>query len=89
MNKALTQEETHLKRLKFRSWHRGWKETDLILGGFADTKLAVLEPALLAEYERLLDLDDDIIWSWIVGKSSPDAGFEAIIQLLRQHTGMV
>lgn len=30
---------TRLKRLRMRSWHRGIKEMDLILGGFADDEM--------------------------------------------------
>ncbi|MDB4249433.1 succinate dehydrogenase assembly factor 2, partial [Amylibacter sp.] len=33
---------TRLKRLRMRSWHRGIKEMDLILGGFADNEMSKL-----------------------------------------------
>ncbi len=62
---------TLLKRLRYRSWHRGCKETDLILGRFADEKLAGLAPALLPAYEKLLDENDADIWDWISGKAAP------------------
>ena len=61
--------ETRLKRLRYRSWHRGCKETDIILGNFADDRLETLELPLLDVYERLLDEDDANIWDWITGKS--------------------
>src|SRR5262249_44744828 len=32
--------EIQRRRLRFRSWHRGTREADLILGRFADTHLA-------------------------------------------------
>ena len=38
------------KRLRYRSWHRGMKEMDLILGRFADRALATMT----AEHPRLL-----------------------------------
>jgi len=60
-----------LKRLRYRSWHRGCKETDLILGRFADDKLADLAPAQLSVYEKLLDENDADIWDWISGKEAP------------------
>lgn len=85
MNKPLTTQDERLKRLKFRSWHRGWKETDLILGGFADARLATLSDAELTIYEELLDLDDDVIWNWIVGKEAPPAEFAAIIAMLEGY----
>lgn len=88
MNKALTDPELRAKRLKFRSWHRGWKETDLILGQFADEKLQSLTPAEIDEYEALLEEDDDVIWAWIVGKSEAPAEFSHIVSLLKSHSGM-
>ena len=33
--------ETRIKRLRMRSWRRGIKEMDLILGGFADAGVHV------------------------------------------------
>ena len=87
MNKQLTDTESRLKRLKFRAWHRGWKETDLILGRFADEKLTGLDTPALAQFEALLDQDDDIIWGWVVGKQAPDAEFADIIGLIQNHCG--
>ncbi len=85
MNKALTNDESRLRRLHFRSWHRGWKETDLILGSFADARLSGLFGAELDAYEQLLDQDDDVIWNWITGKEPPPAEFAAIIAMLEGY----
>jgi antitoxin CptB len=38
--------DTHRKRLLFRSWHRGTQESDLLLGAFADGRLAGLNEEL-------------------------------------------
>ena len=78
--------ENHdLKRLRYRSWHRGCKETDLILGHFADTGLASLSPALLAIYERLLDEDDANIWDWLVGKTQPPTHeYDVLLEMLKR-----
>ena len=85
MNKALNSTDYRIKRLKFRSWHRGWKETDLILGSFADARLETLSDADLASYEQLLEQDDDIIWNWIVGKEPTPAEFTSIIAMLEGY----
>ncbi len=37
-----------------RSWRRGTKEMDLVLGPFAEAHLAAMDPALLALYDALL-----------------------------------
>lgn len=77
--------ENRLKRLRYRSWHRGCKETDIILGNFADDQLERLDPALLDIYERLLDEDDATIWGWISGKSDPANDYKPLIDLFKTY----
>jgi len=57
--------DIRIKRLKFRSWHRGIKEADILLGHFADTHLNSLSPAQLDRYENLLRESDGKILAWI------------------------
>ncbi len=61
------------KRAHFRAWHRGMREMDLILGGFADREMEQLGPAELAEFEALLHETDAELLDWIAGrKPTPD-----------------
>lgn len=55
-----------LRRLKFRCWHRGMKEVDLLLGRFADVHADGLGEADLAAFEALLDTPDQDILGWVV-----------------------
>lgn len=58
-----------LRRIRYRSWHRGCKETDVILGNFADKALPSLNTtAQLDLYEALLDEQDADIWAWLTDK---------------------
>jgi antitoxin CptB len=59
------------KRLLFRSWHRGTRESDLILGRFADSHLAAFDEDQLDRYEALLDCADADIFDWITGRACP------------------
>jgi len=59
------------KRLLFRSWHRGTRESDLILGRFADQHLAAFDEAQLDRYEVLLDCSDADIFDWVSGRAMP------------------
>src|ERR1700730_19444624 len=59
------------KRLLFRSWHRGTRESDLILGRFADAHLAAFDEAQLDFYEALLDCADADIFDWVAGRAVP------------------
>jgi antitoxin CptB len=46
------------KRLLFRCWHRGTREMDLILGGFADMHIGDLSDQDIEELENLLEVPD-------------------------------
>jgi len=63
--------ETRLKRLKIRSWRRGTKEMDLILGPFADGPLRDLDDPLLGAFEVLLDENDNDLYLWASGGGEP------------------
>ncbi|MEZ5911855.1 MAG: succinate dehydrogenase assembly factor 2 [Paracoccaceae bacterium] len=56
-----------------RSWRRGTKEMDLILGPFADARLATMGSAELELYDRLLLQNDQDLYPWITGFGSPAA----------------
>lgn len=55
------------KKLKFRLWHRGIREMDLVLGGFADAELARLNDSDLAEVESWLEIPDQQMFAWVNG----------------------
>lgn len=76
--------ETWLNRVRYRSWHRGCKETDLIIGGFCNAHIHELDDAELTLFEQFLDEDDADIWGWITGKIviANDA-YQPIIERLR------
>jgi antitoxin CptB len=59
------------KRLLFRCWHRGTREMDLILGRFADTEIAGLSEAELAQFEYLMDVPDPDLYAALTGKMPP------------------
>ena len=61
------------KRLLFRSWHRGTRESDLILGRFAEAFLAGFDAGQLDRYEALLACDDADLFDWISGRTAPPA----------------
>lgn len=58
------------RKLLFRSWHRGMRETDLILGQYADAHIAEMPDATLDEYERLLEVLDRDILKWVTGEDA-------------------
>ncbi|MCV3241592.1 succinate dehydrogenase assembly factor 2 [Mesorhizobium sp. ZC-5] len=56
------------RKLLFRSWHRGMREMDLILGSFADAEISALTEAEIEQYEMLLDISDTELLPWITGE---------------------
>jgi antitoxin CptB len=76
------------RKLLFRSWHRGMREMDLILGSFADAEIAALTDAELDDYERLLDVADTVLLPWMTGEvvAPDDAMIGRIIAFRRSLT---
>ncbi|MFT8242691.1 succinate dehydrogenase assembly factor 2 [Roseomonas sp. BN140053] len=56
------------KRLLFRAWHRGTKETDLLVGHFVARHLATFTEAELDELEAVLELPDVDMADWLSGR---------------------
>ncbi|HVA14922.1 MAG TPA: succinate dehydrogenase assembly factor 2 [Stellaceae bacterium] len=65
--------ETRRKRLLYQSAHRGTKESDLLLGAFADVHLAGFSGDELDRYEALLNENDQDLFDWMTGRAAPPA----------------
>jgi antitoxin CptB len=73
------------RRLLFRSWHRGTREMDLIMGRFADANIGALTDAELDDYERLTDVPEPELYAWITGDLPVPAEHDtALFRRLRQ-----
>ena len=59
--------DSRRKRLLFRCWHRGTREMDLLMGGFADESLATLSDNELDQLEALIDLPDPDLYAVLTG----------------------
>ena len=70
------------KRLLFRSWHRGTREADLILGSFAEAHLAEFDERRLDEYESLLACPDAELFDWIAGRRAPPPEYDTEVTRL-------
>ena len=63
--------QQRLARAKFRSWHRGTREADYMIGGYYDRYHAGWSEAELAWFEALLDEDDVDVMAWALGTEAP------------------
>ena len=74
--------DARLKRLRFRAWHRGTKEADLLIGGFFDAEAVGWGEAEIDWFERLLEEQDVEIMAWAIGTAPPPPAFDG--ELMRQ-----
>jgi antitoxin CptB len=66
--------EIDRKRLRFRSWHRGTREMDLLLGRFAEHRLDAFDRSALQAYAALLEQSDPDIYDWVCGRGQCPLG---------------
>lgn len=71
--------ENRRKRLIFRSWHRGTREMDLIMGTFADAQVPGMSEEQLDLFETLLDIPDPDLYDWYSGNKKLDRAYASTI----------
>lgn len=86
---AADQAEIRRKRLAFRAWHRGIRETDLILGRFADASIAGFSEAELTAFETLLEIPDRDLLGWVTGAEEipPEMATPMLRRIIAFHHG--
>ena len=67
------------RKILFRSWHRGMRETDLIMGRFADHTIEKLDDGELTELERLIEVPDRELLGWVTGEIAVPADFDTAL----------
>jgi antitoxin CptB len=78
--------DTRLRRLRMRSWHRGIKEMDLILGRWADAHLAEADDATLEAYEAVLAEADQDLYAWVSGQADPPPSLAPMLTRIAADT---
>jgi antitoxin CptB len=77
-------DDPRLKKILYRAEHRGFREADIIIGGFAQKHLEQLSPEQLDEFERLIDQPDQDLYAWIIGRESiPEQFAGEVMDLIR------
>jgi len=69
-------DEIRKKKLVYRANYRGFKEADLILGGFAKAHIDELTDAEIVMFEDLLGAKDHDIYDWITEKLPVPANYD-------------
>lgn len=81
--------EMRRKRALYRATHRGTKELDLMIGGFARAHLDKFSAAELSLFEKLLTMQDPALQTWVLDGHRPDfPEFGALIDDIRRFHGL-
>tara|TARA_B100000470_G_C19564700_1_gene290713 strand:+ start:363 stop:617 length:255 start_codon:yes stop_codon:yes gene_type:complete len=80
----MTNKEILKKQIIYRSTHRGSKEMDLLLGNFVKKYIEELNDVELNDLEKLLFLEDEILYNWYFKKNEhqeiPKTKVSALLQ---------
>lgn len=72
------------RKILYRSWHRGIREMDLIMGRFADREIGAMSDPDLDEFERLIEVPDRDLFRWITGEDDTPSNYDtAVFRRLR------
>ena len=79
-----------LGRIQFRSWRRGFREADMVLGPFSDQVAPTLTDAELDQLELLIDEEDQWLYGWIIERDPTPPEFETPVMakvraFMREH----
>ena len=66
------------KKIRYRAWHRGTREMDLVLGPFADAPTDAMGDAELDRLEALMSEEDPPLLKWVMGQEEPPANVDRV-----------
>ena len=67
------------RKLLFRAWRRGVRETDLIVGRFADAYIDRFDQSALDDFEALIEVPNAELYAWVVGSESVPTNFDTAV----------
>ncbi len=65
------------KKLLHRARYRGFKEADILVGGFAEAALPEMAPGELDAFDAILAASDHDIYDWVTGNAEPPSSIDA------------
>jgi len=70
-------QDDRLKRLRFRAWHRGTREADMLVGGYFDRWHGAWNAAEIDWFEAFLEEQDVDILAWAIGTAAVPARWQS------------
>ncbi|MGQ0672103.1 MAG: FAD assembly factor SdhE [Hyphomicrobium sp.] len=81
--------ESRRRRAAWRAGHRGTKELDLMIGRFAEARLATMDERQLSAFEALLVAEEPDLQRWLLAPDMPtDAAFSGLVSDIRRFHGL-
>lgn len=77
------QRQDLVKKILYRSIHRGCKETDHLIGEFAKAKIVEFSDEELEIFKDFIVEDDLLIYDWILGKQEGKRVYVELIEKIR------
>jgi antitoxin CptB len=89
VNEEINALDDRRKRLRFRAWHRGTREMDLVLGRFVDANVTLLNDDEIVLLEALMEVPDPELYLWIAGTADVPANYDSILfrKIVAFHQG--
>lgn len=77
------------RRAAWRATHRGTRELDLLIGGYAQSKLAAMTDADLAEFEAFLARPDSELQQCLLAPEAAEEGaHDGLVRAIRAFHGL-
>ena len=67
------------RKALFRSWQRGTREMDLVLGRFADAQIDALNDEEMTDYELLMEAPDRDLFKWLTGEAATPGNYDTAV----------
>lgn len=67
------------RRALYRSWRRGTREMDLLMGRFADAEIDRFDDVEFGQFEALIEVPDRDLFAWISGAAETPADYDTEI----------
>jgi antitoxin CptB len=64
------------RRIRYRAWHRGLRELELLMGPLVNEQIDTFDTRDIADFEALLDENDQTVLGWLLGDAPPAPGFD-------------
>jgi antitoxin CptB len=80
--------EVRRRRAIYRAQHRGTRELDIVMGRFAEQRVARMSADEMGLFEQFLALPEPQLYDWIMkGAPVADAEFSAMVVDVRRLNG--